>query len=114
MLAVLAATPSHAGAPGTGNDLLESCAVAIQPGGPKSTNPEEMGRANYCVGFVMGMLAVGRWLPQESQFCKPPNVTVVQGAAVFVKFLRANPEVTNLDAPRLAVNAFKQAWPCSN
>lgn len=92
----------------SGNELLEACEAARQTA---PNNMIDATNANYCLGFVAAILSVGPSLSHE-RFCPPQGVTVGQGVTVFVKFLKANPEMTHIGAAALAATAFALAWPC--
>jgi hypothetical protein len=110
-LLVVSAIPCHAEAKaGSGNDLLESCEIQMQAAAPASLLAAS--RSSYCLGFVTAILSVGESLPQDGRFCVPPQATVGQAVAVFVKFMKANPELTHVTASALASVAFQRAWPC--
>jgi hypothetical protein len=108
---------AHAGAKAadSGNELLESCEIemAAHQAQAAPSNMLDVGRGSYCLGFIAAILSVGPSLsPDHDRFCPPRGSTVGQGVAVFVKFLKANPDVTHYEAGPLAALAFALAWPC--
>lgn len=113
---------------GTGNQLVQFC---------NHTN-SDADNLNWfgCVMFVYGVaegahdgvirdsiLTFGKTYPGNAvmdkrintvlQFCIPTNATRQQMALVVSKYLDEHPEVLNKSDYAIVINAFEEAWPCS-
>jgi len=100
-----------------GHTLLEECGEIVaflETGEHKDTRVG----GSYCLGMVNGMLNLNT-LYQSQQlsrplFCLPRDRTITNAEAAFtvVRYLRANPDLLDLDQASLMFFAFEQAWPC--
>jgi hypothetical protein len=62
-----------------------------------------------CVGIITGLVHVGR----SVGVCPPNGVTLGQAASVVVQYLDQHPARTNENFEALAIEAMREAWPCS-
>ena len=65
-----------------------------------------------CFGQIAALASVARFLPEPITSCPPAEVTYGQVGRVIVAFLEANPNRTHEDFTYLAIEAFREAWPC--
>jgi hypothetical protein len=68
-------------------------------------------RNGGCAGIITGLLVLGR---SAGVFCRPDGVTVEQAVRVVVQFLDQHPARTNENFNALAIEAMRDAWPCSH
>ena len=98
--------PCHAQAVETGSDLLDDCQLAL--GHPET--PLDSKRAGFCARFVKGVILFG--LSHPGLFCPSSGVNLDEAIRVLVKHLDATPELNDMAAEILVIEAFKQEWPC--
>ncbi len=91
----------------TGNKLMDWCdetATVLQN--------------TYCAMYLSGIMdaesAFVGWKVKTPHFCIPDGVSVNQVRQVFLQYMKAYPEDWHMSAGSLALNAFRQAWPCSS
>ena len=89
ILAALLATPVQAE---DGNYLKKSCKA--RPTG-------------YCLGFVSGV-----YVATAEPFCNPPSIKSNELVGVVTTYLHAHPEKLHMQAGKLVVEAFTEAFPC--
>lgn len=112
--AALIASASDAAAqqPDTGASMFRGC-KAFVGGGMTDAQMQSLGA--FCAGFVLGLATVGKDLsPPEWRSCPPATFNAQQSAQLVVSFIEAHPQRMNEDFRRLTLEAFHQAWPCSN
>jgi len=93
----------------TGKEFLDACKVLATSVDPKN-DPDDPVLVGYCAGMVHTLMIPGKY--SGFKICPPENATVQQGATVLVKFSDDHPQQLNLPAVRLALAAFRNAWPC--
>jgi len=106
-----------------GNDVLDSCQIAVRNfddnGGPAG----ERFDAGWCSGWVNGALELTKLhnerttlikeKPTLLQFCVGvPGIPVIQAMRIVVKYLKEHPEQLHEDGMGLTVTALKDAFPC--
>jgi hypothetical protein len=75
--------------------------------------------AFHCAGYVDGMLAMhaaynNRSLLPSPLFCLPhEGIRVSQGIRIIVRYLQSHPERLHLLGSDLAIEAFRDAFPCA-
>lgn len=102
--------------PGTARDsdttryLLAKCKMALSD----KNDPISFGDANYCFGYLTGMLDA--WFVADlllsPKICIPATVTLGQKIAVFVKWAEANPAEWHHPAIMGVVGSLSKAFPC--
>jgi hypothetical protein len=106
-LSVATATPVHAGAFKTGNDLLEVC-------GPSAPLYEQ----GACVAYVTGVADVMGTAPDSGETvagkraCFTAQITMGQTRDVAVNYLTRHPELRHYAAAPLVAWALAEAFPC--
>ena len=93
----------------TGKEFLDACKVLATSFDAKN-DPDDPVLVGYCAGMVNTLMIPGKY--SGFKICPPENATVQQGATVLVKFSDDHPQELNLPAVRLALAAFRNAWPC--
>jgi len=105
---------------GDGNSLLRECSDGVQmfeTGGKGSVAVAD--NAFHCAGYVDGILAMhaaylNRSLLLSPLFCLPPEgIRVGQGIRIIVHYLQSHPERLHLPEVVLAIEAFRDAFPCA-
>jgi len=118
IMAVLVASVSEAAAQqpsqdfSRGNDLFHGCKV-LSEGGTAYAQLQSAGM--FCAGFAFGLASVGRYLSVPGlRSCAPATLTAPQLVSVIVKYVEAHPERMSQDARQATLEAFHDAWPCSD
>jgi Rap1a immunity proteins len=118
IMAALVASVSEAAAQqpsqdfSSGNDLFRGCKV-LSEGGTADAQLQSAGM--FCAGFAFGLASVGRYLSVPGlRSCAPATLTASQLASIIVKYAEAQPERMREDARQVTLEAFHDAWPCSN
>jgi hypothetical protein len=95
-----------------GNDLFRGCKV-LSEGGTADAQLQSAGM--FCAGFAFGLASVGRYLSVPGlRSCVPATLTASQLASVIVKYVEAQPERMREDARQVTLEAFHDAWPCTD
>ena len=95
-----------------GNNLFRGCKV-LSEGGTADAQLQSAGM--FCAGFAFGLASVGRYLSVPGlRSCAPATLTASQLASAIVKYAEAQPERMREDARQVTLEAFHDAWPCSN
>ena len=79
----------------------------------QSRTSEIYALGSFCSGVVHGLAGVSKLLPPEWQSCVPANSTAQQLAQVVVRYVEARPQRMHEDLRLLALDAFRDAWPCT-
>jgi Rap1a immunity proteins len=64
-------------------------------------------KSGLCWGLISGLT----YAPEDT--CVPPTATQKQAVSVVVQYIDTRPARTHEDFRKLALEAFKAAWPCS-
>ena len=73
----------------------------------EKTNNEYFAQGN-CAGLLEGIL----YLAEEYGVCAPANIDTRQVARIVVRYIDHHPARLDNDFRQLAVEAFREAWPC--
>ncbi len=99
-----------------GNYLLQRCQVAINfdPDSRRYNNPADMA---YCYGLLQGIRETNnlyrRKTGNDAYFClDTPSLSHKDAATLVVTFLQANPKILHRNETTLAVQAFRNNFPC--
>ena len=113
MIARLALFPAIAeeGDTNSANAVLPMCLAAIrfldrEPG----LNAADSFKAGYCLGIIR----TAQNLSPLFKVCSPTGVDNGQSVRVAVAFIRKNPARMHEPFELLALDAFREAWPCSS
>ena len=90
--------------PYTVNDLLQDCKASLLEG-------VAVARPFYS-GLCMGLIAGVHYIDAKS--CAPDNATNNQLMRVVLAYIEVRPQRMNEEFMKLAVEALRSAWPCSN
>ena len=101
------------GAGATGKLLMEVCDDTAK-GEPKA----DSGHHKVCLWYLEALLdaenAFTDWGHKESYVCMPDGVAYEDIRFVWLRYARTYPERLPASAASLALDAFKQAWPCED
>jgi hypothetical protein len=123
LLVAAGPSPEAAGDPTAtdGTSLLRECREAMRwfdAGGPDGAERLTM-LGSSCLGYVRGLLTM-HWaylkqgLLLGPLFCLPAGgIRVIQGIRVIVHYLQTHPERLHLSEDVLALEAFRDAFPCA-
>jgi hypothetical protein len=78
--------------------------------GPGNNSTEEAFQTGYCRGLVRGLYVLSQGF---KIMCPPEGVTQGQSIQVIVGYINARPERMQERFELLAMDAFREAWPCS-
>ena len=109
----LYATTSQCFSHTTGNQIQNQCQNAERLFNQSQGDERDFYNSGFCTGFIDGFLDLGPLLDKQLRFCSDPEVTIEQANHVLLKYLNEHPERTHENAYRLALQAFKEAWPCN-
>jgi hypothetical protein len=104
VMTCLLAGPAFADDTKSGNVMLAPCKAVATRDDAHTDTPWE----GYCLGIVEALM----WANPDYRVCRPPAVPVGQGVRVVVRYLDQHPERLHLNFKDLAVEAFREAWPC--
>ena len=90
--------------PYTANDLLKDCKASLLEG-------VAVPRPFYS-GLCMGLVAGVHYIDAKS--CAPDNATNNQLMRVVLAYIEVRPQRMNEEFMKLAAEALRSAWPCSN
>jgi hypothetical protein len=94
--------------PYSGFFSLPACKAYAEPKAPLRMRLE----GNFCAGQLRALVYVSHVLSPELRSCVPDNLPNGQLTMVAVRFLETHPERMNEDFMALAMQAFREAWPC--
>jgi hypothetical protein len=100
---------------GDGNELLNSCNMALRSmGGEVVDNYFAVGT---CLGFTQGIRQVliyqQEQLSPAARVCFPKGMTNGQGVRIVLKYLEDNPAELQRPGSSLVYEAYKAAYPCN-
>jgi hypothetical protein len=78
--------------------------------GPGNNSADEAFQAGYCRGLVRGLHVLSQAF---KVMCPADGVTQGQSVQVIVGYINAHPERVEERFELLAMDAFREAWPCS-
>ncbi len=96
--------------PTTAGGLEVGCRPIIEP--QVAENRLLLLESGRCSGIMQTVLALAPSLSPELAFCPPPTVAPWEAAGVFVDHVEGHPEVRQMDAIEIVIDAFRIAWPC--
>tara|TARA_R100000687_G_scaffold25326_2_gene21474 strand:+ start:21840 stop:22214 length:375 start_codon:yes stop_codon:yes gene_type:complete len=100
-----------------GNDLLNDCSVLEVPSEDATLNFEYGLSLGTCTGMMQGLTNLNKiyeaLLGDGALFCTPEQgVTNGEAAKIVLKYLKDNPQKLGQHEVELAVQAFREAFPC--
>jgi hypothetical protein len=93
----------------TGADAQKYCGLFV--GGSFRDNAEAKS-AGSCEGMIETAMLFAPNLPADVRGCPPAQGSVMASAKVLLLYLERNPDRLNEAGITLAIEAFRDAWPC--
>ena len=92
-----------------GADAQRSCELLVQE---SFRDQGEARSAGSCEGMIETAMLFSPNLPAEVRACPPAQGSVLQSAKVLLRYLDNNPERVKEPGITVAIEAFRDAWPC--
>jgi hypothetical protein len=92
-----------------GTDLQSSCELLVQN---SFRDQAEARSAGTCEGMIETAMLFSPNLPADVRACPPAQGSVMQSAKVVLRYLNDNPDRVKEPGVTIAIEAFKDAWPC--
>jgi hypothetical protein len=93
----------------TGTEAQKSCELLVQGSFRDQT---EARSAGSCEGMIETAMLFSPNLPADVRACPPAQGSVLESAKVLLRYLDNNPERLNEPGITIAIEAFRDAWPC--
>jgi Rap1a immunity proteins len=92
-----------------GTDAQKSCELLVQN---SFRNQDEARSAGACEGMIETTMLFSPNLPANVRACPPAQGSILQSAKVLLRYLDNNPDRVNEPGVTVAIEAFRDAWPC--
>ena len=92
-----------------GKDVQRSCKLLVQ--GSFRDNGEARS-AGSCEGMIETTMLFSPNLPADVRACPPAQGSVLESAKVLLQYIDNNPDRLSEPGITLAIEAFRDAWPC--
>jgi Rap1a immunity proteins len=92
-----------------GTDAQKSCELLVQN---SFHDQDEARSAGVCEGMIETAELFSPNLPADVRACPPAQGSVLQSAKVLLRYLDNNPDRANGPGITIALEAFRDAWPC--
>ena len=92
-----------------GTDAQKSCELLVQG---SFRDQGEARSAGSCEGMIETAMLFSPNLPADVRACPPAQGSVLESARVLLRYLDNNPERLNQPGITIAIEAFRDAWPC--
>jgi len=92
-----------------GADLQSSCELLVQN---SFRDQAEARSAGSCEGMIETTMLFSPNLPADVRACPPAQGSVMQSAKVLLRYLNGNPDRVKEPGVTVAIEAFRDAWPC--
>ena len=93
----------------TGKDAQRSCQLLVQG---SFRDQGEARSAGSCEGMIEAVMLFSPNLPADVRACPPAQGSVLESAKVLLQYLDNNPGRLNQPGITIAIEAFRDAWPC--
>jgi len=93
----------------TGTEAQKSCELLVQGSFRDQT---EARSAGSCEGMIETAMLFSPNLPADVRACPPAQGSVLESAKVLLRYLDNNPERLTQPGITIAIEAFRDAWPC--
>ena len=92
-----------------GTDAQKSCGLLVQ----KSFRDQDEARfAGACEGMIETAMLFSPNLPADVRACPPAQGSALESAKVLLRYIDNNPDRLTEPGITLALEAFRDAWPC--
>ena len=92
-----------------GTDAQKSCELLVQG---SFRDQGEARSAGSCEGMIETAMLFSPNLPAGMRACPPAQGSVLQSAKVLLRYLNNNPDRVSEPGLTVAIEAFRDAWPC--
>jgi hypothetical protein len=92
-----------------GADAQRFCELLVQG---SFRDHGEARAAGSCEGMIETAMLFSPNLPADVRACPPAQGSVLQSAKVLLQYIDNNPDRLNEPGITLAIEAFRDAWPC--
>ena len=92
-----------------GTDAQKSCELLVQG---SFRDQGEARSAGSCEGMIETAMLFSPNLPAGVRACPPAQGSVLQSAKVLLRYLNNNPDRVSEPGLTVAIEAFRDAWPC--
>ena len=94
---------------GAGKDAQSSCELLVQG---SFHDQGEARSAGSCEGMIETAMLFSPNLPADVRACPPAQGSILQSAKILLQFLDNNPDRLKEPGITLAIEAFRDEWPC--
>jgi len=92
-----------------GEDAQKYCELLVE--GSFRDN-DEARSAGACEGMLETAMSFSPNLPPDVRACPPAQGSILESARVLLRYLDQNPDRLEVPGLTLAIEAFRDAWPC--
>jgi len=92
-----------------GTDVQKSCKLFVQN---SVRDQDEARAAGACAGMIETAMLFAPNLPAKLRGCPPAQGSILESAKILLRYLDANPGQVNEPGITIAIEAFRDAWPC--
>jgi Rap1a immunity proteins len=92
-----------------GTEAQKSCELLVQG---SFRDQGEARSAGSCEGMIEAAMLFSPNLPADVRACPPAQGSVLESAKVLLRYLDNNPERLTQPGITIAIEAFRDAWPC--
>ncbi len=92
-----------------GTDAQKSCELLVQS---SFRDQGDARSAGACEGMIETAMIFSPNLPTNIRACPPAQGSILQGAKVFLRYLDNNPDRAKEPGLTVAIESFRDAWPC--
>jgi hypothetical protein len=92
-----------------GEDAQRSCELLVE--GSFHDN-DEARSAGACEGMLLTAMSFSPNLPPDVRACPPAQGSVLESARVLLRYLEQNSDRLEVPGLTVAIEAFRDAWPC--
>ena len=92
-----------------GTDAQKSCGLLVQN---SFRDSDEARSAGACEGMIETAMLFSPNLPADVRGCPPAQGSILQSAKILLRYLDNNPDRVNEPGITVAIEAFRDAWPC--
>jgi hypothetical protein len=93
----------------TGTEAQKSCELLVQG---SFRDQGDARSAGSCEGMIEAAMLFSPNLPADVRACPPAQGSVLESAKVLLRYLDNNPERLTQPGITIAIEAFRDAWPC--
>jgi hypothetical protein len=92
-----------------GADAQKSCELLVQG---SFRDQADARSAGSCEGMIETAMLFSPNLPADVRACPPAQGSVLQSAKILLRYLQNNPDRADEPGLTVAIEAFRDAWPC--